>query len=49
VAGRVDVASLVSHVVPVSDVASAYRLLDEDPSGVLQVVLDFRTTDATLL
>jgi 2-desacetyl-2-hydroxyethyl bacteriochlorophyllide A dehydrogenase len=49
VAGRVDVASLVSHVVPVSDVASAYRLLDEDPSGVPQVVLDFRTTDATLL
>jgi threonine dehydrogenase-like Zn-dependent dehydrogenase len=45
-AGRMDVASLVSHVVPVSDVASAYRLLDEDPSGALQVVLDFRDTAA---
>ena len=41
-AGRVDVTSLVSHVVPVRDAASAYRLLDEDPSEVLQVVLDFR-------
>ena len=41
-AGRVDVTSLVTHVVPVRDAASAYRLLDEDPSEVLQVVLDFR-------
>ncbi|MEP6650807.1 MAG: zinc-binding alcohol dehydrogenase [Lapillicoccus sp.] len=44
VAGRVDVAFLVSHVVPVSEAASAYRLLDEDPSAALQVVLDFRDT-----
>ncbi len=41
-AGRVDVTSLVSHVVPVGNAATAYRLLDEDPSGTLQVVLDFR-------
>ncbi|MGY1601331.1 zinc-binding dehydrogenase [Geodermatophilus sp. SYSU D00815] len=40
--GRVDVASLVSHVVPCQDVAAAYRLLDERPAEALQVVLDFR-------
>jgi threonine dehydrogenase-like Zn-dependent dehydrogenase len=44
--GMVDVTSLVSHVVPVRDAASAYRLLDEDPSAALQVVLDFRDTAA---
>jgi 2-desacetyl-2-hydroxyethyl bacteriochlorophyllide A dehydrogenase len=47
-AGRLDVTSLVSHVVPVSEAASAYRLLDEDPSGALQVVLDFRDTAAEI-
>jgi 2-desacetyl-2-hydroxyethyl bacteriochlorophyllide A dehydrogenase len=41
-AGELDVAPLVTHVVPVEEAARAYRLLDEDPSGVLQVVLDFR-------
>ena len=46
-AGRLDATSLVSHVVPAGDAASAYRLLDEDPSEALQVVLDFRTTEAT--
>ena len=46
-AGRLDVTSLVSHVVPVADAASAYRLLDEDPAKALQVVLDFRTTQAS--
>lgn len=45
--GRLDVTALVSHLVPVDDAASAYRLLDEDPSEALQVVLDFRTTEAT--
>jgi 2-desacetyl-2-hydroxyethyl bacteriochlorophyllide A dehydrogenase len=45
--GRLDVSSLVSHVVPVGDAAAAYRLLDEDPSKALQVVLDFRTTEGT--
>lgn len=43
-AGRVDVTSLVSHVVPVGEAATAYRLLDEKPSEALQVVLDFRDT-----
>ena len=46
-AGRLDVTSLVSHVVPFADAASAYRLLDEDPSEALQVVLDFRSTRAS--
>jgi 2-desacetyl-2-hydroxyethyl bacteriochlorophyllide A dehydrogenase len=45
-AGRLPVTSLVSHVVPVSEVDSAYRLLDDAPSGALQVVLDFRDTAA---
>ena len=42
--GRLDVAPLVSHVVPCDDVVAAYRLLDEDPGAALQVVLDFRGT-----
>ncbi|MGY1618925.1 zinc-binding alcohol dehydrogenase [Geodermatophilus sp. SYSU D00691] len=42
VEGRVDVASLVSHVVPCQDVEQAYRLLDERPAETLQTVLDFR-------
>jgi len=43
-AGSLDVASLVTHVVPVADADTAYRLLDEDPAVALQVVLDFRAT-----
>ncbi len=41
--GRVDVAPLISHVVPCDEVADAYRLLDERPGEALQTVLDFRT------
>ena len=41
-AGRVDVLSLVSHVVPAPLAADAYALLDADPASALQVVLDFR-------
>jgi 2-desacetyl-2-hydroxyethyl bacteriochlorophyllide A dehydrogenase len=41
-AGRLDVRSLVSHLIPVADAARAYRLLDDDPASALQVVLDFR-------
>jgi 2-desacetyl-2-hydroxyethyl bacteriochlorophyllide A dehydrogenase len=44
-AGRVDVAPLVTDVVPAADVATAFRLLDEHPQDALQVVLDFRTED----
>jgi threonine dehydrogenase-like Zn-dependent dehydrogenase len=39
--GRVDVTSLVSHVVPVADAADAYVLLDERPAEALQIVLEF--------
>lgn len=40
-AGRVDVAPLVSHVVPVTEVASAFELIDQRPAETLQVVLGF--------
>lgn len=39
--GQVDVASLVSHVVPADEAADAYVLLDERPAEALQVVLEF--------
>ncbi|MEV0845695.1 zinc-binding alcohol dehydrogenase [Streptomyces sp. NPDC049954] len=39
--GRVDVKSLVSHVVPVAEAAGAYALLDERPAEALQMVLSF--------
>lgn len=41
-AGSVDVSPLLTHLVPAQDADTAYRLLDEDPTGALQVVLDFR-------
>ncbi|CAN5405962.1 zinc-binding alcohol dehydrogenase [soil metagenome] len=44
--GEIDVRPLVSHVLPVRDVASAYALLDERPEDALQVVLDFRDPSA---
>jgi 2-desacetyl-2-hydroxyethyl bacteriochlorophyllide A dehydrogenase len=43
-AGSLEVASLVTHVVPAEEAETAYRLLDEDPAAALQVVLDFRAT-----
>jgi 2-desacetyl-2-hydroxyethyl bacteriochlorophyllide A dehydrogenase len=45
-AGRLDVQSLVSHVVPAPLAADAYALLDADPASALQVVLDFRPEPA---
>lgn len=39
--GAVDVAPLVSHVVASEDVGPAFRLLDESPAEVRQVVLRF--------
>jgi 2-desacetyl-2-hydroxyethyl bacteriochlorophyllide A dehydrogenase len=45
--GRLDVAPLVSRIVPASQAASAYELLDQDPGSTLQVVLDFRTAAGT--
>jgi 2-desacetyl-2-hydroxyethyl bacteriochlorophyllide A dehydrogenase len=40
--GGLDVKRLVTHVVPVEQAATAYRLLDMQPAEALQVVLDFR-------
>ncbi|HEV7628239.1 MAG TPA: zinc-binding alcohol dehydrogenase [Streptomyces sp.] len=39
--GKVEVAPLVSHIVPVADASEAYELLDERPAEALQVVLEF--------
>jgi 2-desacetyl-2-hydroxyethyl bacteriochlorophyllide A dehydrogenase len=40
--GRMDPLPLVSHVIPAFDAAEAYRLIDQPPGDLLQVVLDFR-------
>ncbi|PRX19565.1 2-desacetyl-2-hydroxyethyl bacteriochlorophyllide A dehydrogenase [Actinoplanes italicus] len=39
--GRIDPAGLVSHVIPVHEAASAFRMLDHSPQEALQVVLTF--------
>ena len=39
--GRLELASLVSHVLPAERVAEAFQLLDERPDDAVQVVLDF--------
>lgn len=39
---KIDTAPLVSHLVPASQVADAFEMLDERPADALQVVLDFR-------
>ncbi|SDU40482.1 zinc-dependent alcohol dehydrogenase [Jiangella alkaliphila] len=44
--GQVDVAPLVSHVVPVTEVAGAFELLDQRPAEALQVVLRFPAAPA---
>lgn len=44
-AGQIDLAPLISRVVPARQAAAAYRMLDEEPGQVLQVVLDFRSGD----
>jgi threonine dehydrogenase-like Zn-dependent dehydrogenase len=41
-AGRIDPLPLVSHLIPAQDAAEAYRLIDQPPEGLLQVVLDFQ-------
>jgi 2-desacetyl-2-hydroxyethyl bacteriochlorophyllide A dehydrogenase len=45
--GSLDVAPLISHVVPYEDVVEAYRLLDEHPARTLEMVLDFRSAHGT--
>jgi 2-desacetyl-2-hydroxyethyl bacteriochlorophyllide A dehydrogenase len=39
--GRLDVSSLITHVVDAADVADAFALLDQRPAEALQVVLRF--------
>lgn len=39
--GQLELAQLVSHVLPAAAVADAFRLLDERPDEAVQVVLDF--------
>ena len=41
-AGRLDPMPLVSHVIPATSAAEAYRLVDSQPPDLLQVILDFR-------
>ncbi len=40
VEGRLDVTSLISHTVPLSEAGEAFRMLDERPQEALQVVLE---------
>jgi 2-desacetyl-2-hydroxyethyl bacteriochlorophyllide A dehydrogenase len=40
--GRLAVTPLITHTVPLADVAPAYRMLDENPNEALQVVIDMR-------
>jgi 2-desacetyl-2-hydroxyethyl bacteriochlorophyllide A dehydrogenase len=40
--GRIDLESLVSHVLPAERAPEAFRLLDERPEEAVQVVLDFQ-------
>ncbi len=44
--GDVDVAALVSHVIPVRQVGQAFALLDERAHEALQVVLDFTAEES---
>lgn len=40
-AGRLDPRPLVSHVLPATEAAEAYALIDQPPPDLLQVILDF--------
>ena len=40
--GKVQLHPLITHIVPASEAPALFKLLDEDPSEVLQAVLDFR-------
>ena len=44
--GDVDVAALISHVIPIDQVGEAFALLDERPQEALQVVLDFTAAES---
>jgi len=40
--GKVDLPSLITHLLPAAEAPRLFRLLDEHPAEVLQAVLDFR-------
>lgn len=40
--GRLDPRPLISHILPAARAAEAFRLLDQPPADLLQVILDFR-------
>jgi 2-desacetyl-2-hydroxyethyl bacteriochlorophyllide A dehydrogenase len=44
-AGRLDPMPLVSHVIPATQAAEAYRLLDSPPPDLMQVILSFVEPD----
>jgi 2-desacetyl-2-hydroxyethyl bacteriochlorophyllide A dehydrogenase len=39
--GRLDPTPLITHVIPAREAAAAYRLLDDPPEDLMQVLLDF--------
>lgn len=39
--GKLNLKPLITHVLPFSELAAGYKLLNNQPEGVLQVVLDF--------
>lgn len=39
--GVVNLASIISHVIPFDNAGEAFRILDQEPENALQVVLDF--------
>ena len=45
VEGRLDVTSLISHAMPVTQAAEAFRMLDQNPDKALQVILSFGEGD----
>jgi threonine dehydrogenase-like Zn-dependent dehydrogenase len=44
-AGRADPLPLISHVLPATEAAEAYRLIDSPPPDLLQVILSFAGAD----
>ena len=42
IAGQLDVLSLITQTVALTEIADAYRALDENPQEQLQVIIDFR-------
>ena len=41
--GKLQLRPLITHIVPATQAPALFRLIDEEPAGVLQAVLDFRT------